>query len=230
LRPRKQGGSAALAGPGAARTGAPDRALRPRVGPTGHLARAEVVRCEAMQIHTVGELLHWSYANLAMNHAAHDDGAKSCGRRHFIIRSRLYAGLRGGTMQLGSLADDERLKMILPQACCYCGSTDNLAIDHLVPRARGGADTGDNLVWSCRSCNSSKGSKDVLEWLAGRDQFPPLLLLRRFLKLATAIAAEAGAMDALLTEAPPLPFSLPAIPTRFPPPQEAKLWILPLPE
>lgn len=53
----------------------------------------------------------------------------------------------------------------LPQACCYCGSSIRLSVDHLFPRMRGGADTGDNIVWACRVCNGSKGGRDMLEWL-----------------------------------------------------------------
>ncbi len=101
-----------------------------------------------MKVHTIGELLHWSYANLAMNHAAVTAGKAKVGRLHFMIRSRLYKGLQTGTMNLGSIADDERLKMVLPQACCYCGATHKLSIDHLIPSNNGGADSGDNLVWA----------------------------------------------------------------------------------
>ena len=135
-----------------------------------------------MEVTTVGELLHWRYANLAMAHAAVKAKAQKYGRVHFMIRGRLYSGLRKKTMQIGALADDERLKMVLPQACCYCGSREFLAADHLIPRKRGGANSGDNLVWACRACNSSKCASDALEWLAGRGQFPPILLLRRYLE------------------------------------------------
>ena len=39
--------------------------------------------------------------------------------------------------------------------CQYCGSNaENL--DHVVPRSRGGTHTWDNVVASCRSCNSRK--------------------------------------------------------------------------
>ncbi|MDO9100746.1 MAG: hypothetical protein Q7J20_10410 [Candidatus Nitrotoga sp.] len=71
-----------------------------------------------MKITTVGELLHWSYANLAMAHSAITAKAEKYGRTQFMIRSRLYSGLNKQTMSIGSLADDERLKMVLPQACC----------------------------------------------------------------------------------------------------------------
>ena len=106
-----------------------------------------------MEVTTVGELLHWSYANLAMAHSAVTASAEKYGRVHFMIRARLYAGLNNQTLNIGPLADDERLKMVLPQACCYCGGRDHLSADHLIPTRRGGANTGDNLVWACRSCN-----------------------------------------------------------------------------
>lgn len=174
---------------------------------------------------TVGELLHWSYANVGMAHAAIKAGATRYERPHYMIRSRLYGGLRKAKMNLGSIAHDERLKMILPQVCCYCGTPENLSIDHLIPSAKGGADTGDNFVWSCRRCNSSKGARDVMEWLKSRQQQPSVLLARRFLKLAIAIAADSNAMDASLDAAPELPFAVSAVPTWFPLP-ESQLWIV----
>lgn len=177
---------------------------------------------------TVGERLHWSYANLAMAHAAVEAGLQRYDPTRYAIRARLYAGLRDGTMSMGPLAADERLKMILPQACAYCGGREHLAADHLLPKSRGGAHRGDNLVWACRSCNSAKGSKDVLVWLQEQDRFPPLLLLRRYLKLARGIAQERELLDTRVGAAPPLPFSLAAIPVDFPPPAHLRLWIVDL--
>lgn len=43
-------------------------------------------------------------------------------------------------------------------ACQYCGATaENL--DHVVPRSRGGSHTWDNVVASCRRCNSKKENR-----------------------------------------------------------------------
>lgn len=178
---------------------------------------------------TVGELLHWSYANLAMAHAAVDKKAGKYSQVHFMIRSRLFKGLQAGTMRIGPLADDERLKMILPQACCYCAGEDHLAADHLFPRKKGGAHSGDNLVWACRSCNSSKGATDALEWLARKATFPSLLLLRRYLKLAVEVTEERGLMAAAIEAAPALPFALEHIPRTYPAPSGLRLWVLDLP-
>lgn len=181
-----------------------------------------------MQITTVGESLHWSYSNLAMAHAAITAKAEKYGRLEFMIRARLYAGLNKQTMSIGPLADDERLKMVLPQACCYCGSREYLSVDHLIPTKRGGENTGDNMVWACRSCNSSKSARDALEWLAARNEFPPLLLLRRYLKLAVEMSRERNLMSTPLAEAPDLPFSLVAIPKKYPLPSQLKLWVVDL--
>jgi hypothetical protein len=179
-----------------------------------------------MKITTVGELLHWSYSNLAMAHSAITAKVEKYGRTQFMIRSRLYAGLNKQTMNIGPIADDERLKMVLPQACCYCGSREYLSADHLIPTKRGGPNTGDNLVWACRSCNSSKCARDALEWLAERNQFPPILLLRRYLKLAIQMSRERNLMNTPLAAARELPFSLLAIPKSYPLPNQLRLWVV----
>lgn len=41
--------------------------------------------------------------------------------------------------------------------CQYCGTTRDLTLDHLVPKARGGKSSWLNLVTACRRCNARKG-------------------------------------------------------------------------
>jgi 5-methylcytosine-specific restriction endonuclease McrA len=43
--------------------------------------------------------------------------------------------------------------------CNYCGSHENLTIDHIIPASRGGMDTWENLTSCCVSCNGKKGSR-----------------------------------------------------------------------
>lgn len=183
-----------------------------------------------MELDTVGKRPFWSCTNLAMAHAAVGHGAVRYGRVHYKIRARLFNGLSDGSMGLGSLGDDERLKMVLPQACWCCGRADGLSADHLIARSCGGPDSGENLVWACRGCNRSKRAADVLDWLAKRGEFPPLLLLRRYLKLAIAHCAATGSLELAASQADTLPFSLAAVPRRFPPPGELVLWRTPLPD
>src|SRR5262249_54860385 len=104
--------------------------------------------------------------------------------------SKTYYGLLRGNLQLGSLLKDEKEKIAASGACCYCGSALDLPLDHLIPQFKGGEHSADNLVVACRSCNSSKKALDLLEWMAKRGEFPPLRLLRRYLKLAIRYCIE----------------------------------------
>jgi 5-methylcytosine-specific restriction endonuclease McrA len=45
-----------------------------------------------------------------------------------------------------------------------------MCLDHDLPKSRGGTNADENLVPSCRSCNSQKGTKTIAEyraWLSG---------------------------------------------------------------
>lgn len=168
---------------------------------------------------TVAERLHWSYANLGMAEKAVHDGAASYSKQHFIIRARLYAGLMKGTMSPRSLMRDQKIRMKLPQECVYCGGTQGLSIDHVVPTHRGGEDSGDNAVWACRSCNSSKSDRDIFAWwFESRPGFPPLFVVRVYLKQAIAYAIQHNLMAQPWADVPTAPFSFHTIPTEFPGP------------
>lgn len=54
--------------------------------------------------------------------------------------------------------------------CVYCGSTEDLELDHKTPnhryRGKYHPDHHTNLLTACRSCNASKGAKNLPEYLA----------------------------------------------------------------
>lgn len=46
--------------------------------------------------------------------------------------------------------------------CCqYCGARRELTFDHVVPRARGGVTSWENVVAACAPCNLRKGSRSL---------------------------------------------------------------------
>jgi 5-methylcytosine-specific restriction endonuclease McrA len=49
--------------------------------------------------------------------------------------------------------------------CQYCDSRSELTVDHVIPRAKGGGSTWDNVVACCAPCNRRKG--DMLPHVAG---------------------------------------------------------------
>ena len=137
---------------------------------------------EKLKIETLRELIYWSYANLAMAHSAIDKGQKKYGTLNFIVRAKLFRGLKQGTMNIRTIFDDEKVKLRTGQICNYCGSKNNLTLDHIFPKKFGGKDDAENLIFACKTCNSSKGKKGLMEWMNFRGQFLPLMVIRRFFK------------------------------------------------
>lgn len=48
--------------------------------------------------------------------------------------------------------------------CAYCGTEENLTLDHKIPLSRGGTNDAGNLQWLCGSDNSRKRDKTDLEY------------------------------------------------------------------
>lgn len=48
--------------------------------------------------------------------------------------------------------------------CAYCGCVlkiNNMTVDHLVPKSKGGRSDINNLLPTCRACNQKKGNLDL---------------------------------------------------------------------
>ncbi len=69
----------------------------------------------------------------------------------------------------GALGKQNRKTILRPALagkCIGCGGSPstNSTGDHIIPLADGGPDSAENHAPFCRSCNASKGKKDLLEW------------------------------------------------------------------
>lgn len=176
------------------------------------------------EFNTVGEYFYWIYANMSMAHAALNKGHTRYETIDYMIRSKLYKGLQTGTQHITSIYNDERDK--LSNVCCsYCGVVDKLSLDHLIARSCGGSDSGENLVYACRHCNSSKGNKDLIVWCMANNQFPPILLLRRYLKLTYQYLLETDALNRPYAEVKDAIgcFRLDLLPMSFPEPEYLRI-------
>jgi len=182
-----------------------------------------------METKTVKELIFLSYSNLAMAHSAVDRKQIKYNVVNYSIRAKLFKGLKNGSMNIRSLFDDEKVKLSQGSICSYCGSIDNLSLDHIFPRKNGGTDTGDNLIYACKTCNSSKGKKDLMQWYNDKNQFPPLMIIRRYLKLTYNYCSANGLLNMNLDKLVDknLPFDITQIPIKFPTPDNLILTIQP---
>lgn len=59
---------------------------------------------------------------------------------------------------------DKEIARLYASPCAGCGSMEKQTIDHRIPIARGGSNGIGNLQTLCRSCNSGKRHKTVMEW------------------------------------------------------------------
>lgn len=55
--------------------------------------------------------------------------------------------------------------------CAYCGSEDNLTLDHITPRSKGGSDRVTNILCACKKCNTSKGHQMWSDWFLQQSFF-----------------------------------------------------------
>jgi len=55
--------------------------------------------------------------------------------------------------------------------CAYCGSEENLTLDHITPRSKGGSERVTNILCACHSCNQSKGHQMWSDWFLSQDFF-----------------------------------------------------------
>jgi 5-methylcytosine-specific restriction endonuclease McrA len=101
---------------------------------------------------------NWYHANL--------DHARSLSKTH-EHRRRSWAKINGNNtltcQQIEALYDKHPY-------CEYCKKSEvKLTIDHIIPLSRAGQNCIDNITIACESCNLSKGSKLLSEWILFRD-------------------------------------------------------------
>ncbi|MCX6685069.1 MAG: HNH endonuclease [Methanoregula sp.] len=139
-------------------------------------------------VKTVRELIFWEYAHLIAKAAGFE------GNYRFIM-SR-FQRLRQGKMKMSGLVRDDRMMLSCERCCIYCGSAENLSLDHIIPLSKGGPDIISNQVYACRSCNSSKGDKDIFYWfgLERKEEIPPMVL-SKYLKLVFDFHEAQGTLD-----------------------------------
>lgn len=70
-----------------------------------------------------------------------------------------------GALSTLTKAQWEAILEMFSNRCAYCGvGAAKLEQDHVLPLARGGAHTTENVVPACRSCNAQKNTKTPEEW------------------------------------------------------------------
>jgi len=82
-------------------------------------------------------------------------------------KSKRSARERGAIVRDLTVIEWQEMKEYFNNACSYCLRQDRkLTMDHIIPINNGGNHTKDNIVPSCQPCNSKKGTKNLLQFIA----------------------------------------------------------------
>ena len=64
---------------------------------------------------------------------------------------------------LGRAHSNNKLPEFKLDKCVFCGSTENLTVDHIKPLSKAGLHNVENLQCLCMCCNQRKGVKELFE-------------------------------------------------------------------
>ena len=139
-------------------------------------------------VKTIRDLIYWQYAKLIANSAGRS-------KNYGFVMDRFRKLQSGAIEWSGSIREYIKEQEIVGK-CIYCGGSRNLSVDHLIPRSRGGPESGDNAVTACKTCNSSRGNKGIYEWfeLDRRDEVPRIVE-GKYLKELYALHETRGSLD-----------------------------------
>lgn len=65
----------------------------------------------------------------------------------------------------------DEIKAKFNNRCAYCGQQLPLEQEHFIPLSKGGEYTINNIMPSCKSCNSSKNNSDFFEWYPKQEYY-----------------------------------------------------------
>jgi len=140
-------------------------------------------------VKTIRDLIFWQYSKIISESAGF-------GKKQFGFVMDRFKKMQAGQIEWSGSIEEYVRERDMPNQCIYCGSTEGLSYDHLIPLSKGGPDNPDNVALACRSCNSSKGGKGLYEWfgLDGRNELPRIGE-GKYLKLLYQMHELAGTLE-----------------------------------
>ena len=109
-------------------------------------------------VKSVKDLIFWQYAKIIAESAC-------IGKRDYGFVMAKFKQLRQGEIFWNEIREYVKEKENKDE-CIFCGETKSLTLEHLLPQCFNGPDTEKNVVWICKSCDSSKGSRRLYEYWA----------------------------------------------------------------
>jgi 5-methylcytosine-specific restriction endonuclease McrA len=115
-------------------------------------------------------------------------------RRHECQRnSEKKARNRGNHTVKVSRADLDARFAEFGDRCAFCGSADQLIVEHFIPRSKGGSHAIGNLLPACHTCNTNKYNHDPEKWYRAK----PFFTEARWRKILSVLCKGKGSVNQL---------------------------------
>lgn len=151
-----------------------------------------------------GDNLYWAWACWQMLWTYGNMGKSSFDKVFYMMRSKRFKQYQNGEFEIHDLYELNKGKLRMGDYCCYCGAEvpkEELTADHVFPRAKGGSNDLNNIIFVCKNCNSSKGKKELLErFLLTRKKFPRPFVLGHYYRQIYLYAKENDLLNKTFVE------------------------------
>lgn len=150
------------------------------------------------EVKTIQNLIFYQYAKIIAKSAMKTGDNATAKRNHYGFIKKTFRELRDGQKRWSCILREDLQFVESDKACVYCGATENLTKEHIIPKSLRINDrcaTCDkiqgihNIVYACKHCNSAKrdmGLYTFFNKMNGTfndpDLIPPLLE-KKYLKL-----------------------------------------------
>lgn len=161
-------------------------------------------------VKTIQDLIFYQYAKIIAKSAMKTGDNQTAKKEHYGFIKKTFRDLRDGKISWSAILREDLQFADSDKACVYCGTTENLTKEHIIPKSLHINDrcaTCDkiqgihNIVYACKHCNSAKhdtGLYTFFNKLNGTVRDPDLispLLEKKYLKLMWCCHKCAGTLD-----------------------------------
>ncbi|MDP1650509.1 MAG: HNH endonuclease [Rubrivivax sp.] len=144
----------------------------------------------AVKLVNVFETIMYEYAKLIADRAIEERETVAPAAReskdYWSFVWHTFRKLCDGKITTSAVLRENKLLVAAGNRCAYCGATELLQWEHIVPTSRNGPNTIDNMVLSCSKCNREKAARNPIEWYNAKKlhrKHIPRLVMGKLLKV-----------------------------------------------
>lgn len=143
-------------------------------------------------VSTIRDLIYYQYAKIIAKRAFFAADGKEAKSANYGFIKKTFLELKNGTKSWSKITREDWQFVESENKCIYCGSSDNLHREHIVPKSlkiKPECASCDiiqgihNQIWACKQCNSAKGTMGLYEFFKRKypgerkfyDFIPPLV-------------------------------------------------------